>query len=84
MSVKTLFSVFLPATCKSYEIWIPNDLQVYEATQLVARILSNLESDFYVAGKETALYDKANGTELEMDKLVADYGYVNGSELVLV
>ncbi|MDR3307505.1 MAG: hypothetical protein LBS58_01220 [Coriobacteriales bacterium] len=84
MNEKTLFSVFLPATGRSYELWIPDELAVFEATQLVSRILSNSASDFFAASAATALYDKSNGTELEMDRLMVDYGYVNGSELILV
>jgi len=84
VETKTLFSIFLPATIKSYEMWIPNELSVYEATQLVCKILAEEESRYFLPDKSTALYEKATGDELDINSRIGDLGYVNGTQLVLL
>jgi hypothetical protein len=84
MNEKTLFSIFLPATASAYEMWIPHELSVIEATQLVCRILMEQENRYFVSDANTALYDKASGTELEGNRRVGELDYPNGTELLLI
>jgi len=84
MDTKTLFSIFLPATVRSYEMWIPDELSVYEATQLVCKILAEQEGRYFVPDKGTALYEKATGDELDINVRIGDMGFVNGTQLVLI
>jgi hypothetical protein len=81
---KTLFSIFLPATQKSYELWIPNELSVYVAKELVCKILADQEARYFISDANTALYEKASGNELDVNSRVGDLDYVNGTQLVLV
>jgi hypothetical protein len=81
---KVLFDVMLPATGRSYELWVPKELTVFEATQLVARILAEQESRFFEPSKETALFDGVTGDELGINERIGALGYANGTRLILV
>lgn len=84
MKNKTLFSVRLPAADRSFELWIPDELSIYEATKLVAALLDEQEDRQFKSDAATALYLKSDGTELDVNKRVGEYGFVNGTELVLI
>lgn len=84
MTNKTLFLVFLPATAKTYDLWIPNELTVYEATSLVCKILGEQESRYFIPKNTTALYDRLSGEELDINLFIRDLGCVNGTQLVLI
>ncbi len=84
MQDKTLFSVALPAVNKSFELWIPDELSVYEASRLAQSILEEKEDRQFKASKSVSLYLKSNGAELDVDKYVGEYDFVDGTELVLV
>jgi hypothetical protein len=84
MTTKTLFSIFLPATGRAYEMWIPNELSVYEATQLVCRILVEQEGHCFAPDNTTALYEKSSGTEININSYIGELAYVNGTQLMLI
>ena len=84
MKNKTLFNIRLSAVNKSFEMWIPNELSVYEATKLTIGILQDQEQRWYEASKSTSLYVEESGEELDINKFVGDYNFVDGTELVLV
>jgi hypothetical protein len=81
---KVLFNVMLPATGRSYELWVPKELTVFETTQLVARILAEQENRFFESTRETTLFDGVTGDELGINERVGALGYANGARLILV
>ena len=81
---KVLFDILLPATGRTYEIWIPKDLTVFEAAQLASRLLAEQESRFFMPNRETALFDRPSGDELDVNERVGRLGYANGAHLILV
>jgi hypothetical protein len=81
---KVLFDILLPATGRTYEIWIPKELTVFEATQLASRLLAEQESRFFIPNRETALFDRFSGDELDINERIGRLGYVNGAHLILV
>ena len=84
MKNKTLFSIRLAAANRSFEMWVPDELSIYEATQLIIGILQEQESRRFKADRSTSLYHEDSGTELDVDKLVGEYNFVDGTQLVLV
>jgi hypothetical protein len=84
VSEKTLFSIFLPATGLSYDVWIPKEISVYDATQLVSRLLAERESRFFVPSGQTALYNAVDGAELRGDACIGNLGLSNGTRLILI
>jgi len=65
-------------------MWIPDELSIAEATQLAVGILQEQESRQFKADRTTTLYLKENGAELDVNKLVGEYGFVDGTQLVLI
>lgn len=84
MTDKVLYSILLPASNNTFELWIPNELTVNEATQLAARILEEQESREFKTDRSTALYLKSSGVELDTNKHMGEYEFVNGTQLVLM
>lgn len=84
MQDKTLYVVTLPAANKSFELWIPDELSIHEATRLTQSILEEQEKKQFKAGATTSLYLKSNGAELDADKPIGEFDFVNGTELVLI
>ena len=81
---KTLFSVFLPATERYYELWVPDELSVYDAKSLISNLLKEHVGRHFVANATAALYDMATGVELDVNVRIQDLGFVNGAKLMLV
>ena len=84
MKNKTLFSIRLPAVNKSFDLWIPNELSIYEATKLVQTLLEEREARHFKASASVSLYLESESEELEVDKLIGEYDFVDGTKLVLI
>jgi hypothetical protein len=84
MGEKLLLNVFLPATGKSYDLWVPRELTVFESTRLIGRLLSEAEGRFYRATADTALYVRQTGDELRADRYMGNLGLCNGTKLILM
>ena len=84
MSNKILFSIFLPATTGVYDIWVPKEITVYQATGLISQLLAEREQRFFMPTNSIALYDGVSGSELRADAFVGALGLCNGARLILV
>jgi hypothetical protein len=81
---KTLLSIFLPATGKSYEMWIPDELSVHEAQVLVGRALEEQEEPYFALSETSALYEMTSGVELDVNMRIGELDFVNGTHLMFV
>jgi hypothetical protein len=84
VSDKTLFSIFLPATGRNYDIWVPREISVYEAVQLVGGILAKREARYFEPQASMALYYALDGAEIAGDVSVGSLNLNNGARLILV
>lgn len=84
MKNKTLFSVQLPAANKSFDLWIPDELNIGDITQLTICLLEEQEGRQFAADGTTALYHKSNGVELDINKCLGEYAFADGTQLVLM
>ncbi|MCL2136261.1 MAG: hypothetical protein FWH40_01855 [Coriobacteriia bacterium] len=84
MASKTLFAIYLPATQANFEVWVPNELTVRDAMQLINTVIADREGRWFKPGLYTSIYDKATGNELDINRLISDYSFVNGSQLVVI
>lgn len=84
MDEKILVNVMLPATRKSYDLWVPPTISVHDACDMIASILESRESDRFAATSSCALMMKDTGDLLDPNRLVGNVGLVNGTCLVLV
>jgi len=65
-------------------MWIPNELPVLEAVQLAVGLLEEQEHRRYKGGKTTSFYLRESGEELDAGKLMGEYNFVDGTELILI
>ena len=81
---KLLIDVYLPVALKSYDIQIPADMKLADATRLVADALSQLSGGSYTADSGAILCDRESGKILNINMTVWELGLRNGSRLMLI
>lgn len=81
---KTLFDIFLPATGRRYDFWVPSDMQMQVVAELVAEAMQVAEPDFYYATPNAALMYLPTGEIQRADATVAEIGFTDGDRFVLV
>ena len=84
MDSKVLLNIYLPATRESFEMWVPKDLSVHGALGLINSIIEERVGRLFKPGQSTALYIMSTGDELDVNMLIKDLGFVNGTQLVLM
>ena len=84
MDGKTLFDVLLPATGKHYDFWIPDDMCMQQAAQLVSQAMGVAEPDFYFPSKDAALLFSETGEIQDPRVTVAEIGFIDGDCFVLI
>ncbi|MDR0308718.1 MAG: hypothetical protein LBH87_02165 [Coriobacteriales bacterium] len=84
MDSKTLFEIQMPAVQTAFELWIPDDLTIGDATRLVCAVVEDQKDAWFKASRSTSLYAKSSGEELDINKRIRDFDFVNGSKLVLI
>lgn len=81
---KTLFTVKLPATGKESDFWVPEDLPMQTATELIAQATEVANPDFYTCSSNAALMFEATGEILNPSATAAEIGLTDGSRFVLL
>lgn len=84
MKGKVLVAVSLPATGKTYDLWIPCSMQLHEATQLVSTILDSKEQAFFNKNASHSFMLKTTGEMLDGSLTAEELGFKNGTQVVLV
>lgn len=81
---KILLNVLLPATQRTYDVWVPATMTVHDASGFVAGILESRESDRFSATPGNVFMDGETGDLLDPRCVMGETGLVNGSRIVLV
>jgi hypothetical protein len=81
---KYLVDVYLPATGKHYDVYLPAGKQIGEATQLLVSIIESLSSGSYIGTADAVLIDALSGEPLDRSSTVYDAGIRNSSKLILI
>lgn len=81
---KILIEVFLPAANKSFQIYVPLHLKIYEVTFLVSKSLSELSCGLFIANNDSVLCQKDTGNILNANMSVEELNLQNGSKLMLL
>ena len=84
MNDKTLFSVTLPATGKSYDFWVPNSMCMIDVNRLVAEAMQAIEPDYFVGSNDSALMYLRTGQLQNPTATVGEIGFTDGEKFVLV
>lgn len=74
----------LPATQDVYDFWVPADMTLHDATQLIGGILESREGDRFSVSDTTALMARETGDMLDHNQTLEALGFVDGVQLVLV
>ena len=79
-----LVEVFLPAANRTYDVFIPLKIKLYEVTKLLAHTFTELSGGYFTASEDTVLCDKVSGTILNINMSAEELGLKNGAKLMLI
>ncbi|MBD5532353.1 MAG: hypothetical protein HDQ98_09150 [Lachnospiraceae bacterium] len=83
MRNKILLEIYLPAAERSFEVRIPLQLKVAQATVMLVEFLKKREGE-YVPTEECVLWDLEGGRGLDPNAFVAHAGLHNGAKVMLI
>ncbi len=84
MKEKTLIAVKLPATGKTYDFWVSDDLYMQEVSQLICQAMQTIEPEFFrYTGQQTLIYGRT-GQIQDASATVGEIGFVNGDVFIIV
>ena len=81
---KVLVEVFVPATNRSYDIYIPLASRMSEVLLLISSLLSDLSEGKFIAGEDAVLCDAESGMIFNINLSVGELKIKNGSKLTLI
>jgi hypothetical protein len=81
---KYLVDVYLPASGKHYDVYLPAGKRIGETTQLLINIAESLAGGSYMGTSDTVLLNAINGIPLNRNDTVYDAGIRNSSKLILI
>lgn len=81
---KILIEVYIPAEKKSYDMFVPQHLMMYEALPMICKMVTEMSGGLFVADENTVLCNKTNGTIFNINLSVKELGLKNGSKLMLI
>ena len=83
MKNKILLEVFLPAAERSFDIRIPRQLKVAQATGMLVEFLKK-QGEGYIPTKESVLCDMESGRAFDSNAFIDTIGLHNGSRVMLI
>lgn len=83
MNDKILLEVCLPAVGKSFDVRIPRQLKIAQATAMLAEFFKRQNEEF-IPTKESVLCDMESGRALDFNAFIDTAGLHNGSKVMLI
>jgi hypothetical protein len=81
---KVLIQVFVPVLERSFDMFVPLRLPMYEVVELVKRAVEELSEGSFRADESTVLCRREDGTILNINQSVYELKIQNGSKLMLI
>lgn len=81
---KILIEVYVPSIEKTFDVYIPKNLKMFEIESLVSNSIAELSSGYFAKSSDTVLCDRKNGLVLDINKSASELGLENGSTLMLI
>ncbi|MFC4302819.1 methyltransferase [Cohnella boryungensis] len=81
---KILVEIYIPVVDRSFDVYIPVSLKLYEVEALLSGAFKELCDGQFVASPDTVLCDKLTGMVLDINQSVLELGLMNGSRLMLI
>lgn len=80
---KVLIEVKLPAAELSYDIFVPDSMQIGTLTALTAAVFSRLSGGVYTAGEQAVLCEQRTGEQYDVNARIFETDIRNGTKLLL-
>ncbi|MGN0548735.1 MAG: methyltransferase [Acutalibacteraceae bacterium] len=81
---KILIEVYAPILGKSFDVFIPQECQMFEILELIKKAVSDMSDGIFAANESTALCNRSDGTILNINLSAYELGLHNGSKLILI
>lgn len=81
---KVLVEVFCPVTNKSYDIYVPTNLVVYEVKILISKLIEDISNTKYFKLGQVVLCDYQTGQIISDQMSFDDLKIKNGFKLLLI
>ncbi len=80
---KVLIEVTLPAAGLSYDIFVPDSMQIGTLTMLTASVFSRLSGGVYTVGEQAVLCSRKTGEQYDINARLFETDIRNGTKLLL-
>lgn len=81
---KILVEVYVPVLSTSWDMFIPQQIQMSDALEMIKKAVSDLSEQRFTANRNTAICHREDGTILNINLSVYELGLKNGSKLMLI
>lgn len=81
---KTLVEVYVPLLAKTYDMFIPPNIQLFEVLELIKKAVIELSEGQFMPNRQTTLCSRDTGTILDINKSANELGVKTGAKLMLI
>jgi hypothetical protein len=81
---KVLVEVYVPVEQKTYDLFVPVHITLYETLQMIVKIVTEMSGGLFVPNEETTLCSRTDGSILNVNLTIHELGLQNASKLMLV
>lgn len=81
---KILIEVYVPLLGTAWDVFIPQDVKMYEVLDMIKKAVANLSGGRFVADENTAICYRDSGAILNINLSVSELSLHNGSKLMLI
>lgn len=81
---KILTEVYLPASGMTYEVFLSEDMYVYEAVKLLTDIFTEISGGFFCRSGNDVLCSREDGRIFDPGKKLSESGIRNHSKLMIM
>lgn len=81
---KILVTFYVPTIDEEYNLFIPINLKLSEALELIQKAIFDLSGEYYVINQNAILIDSIEGKIINSNNIVKFSGLRNGSKVMLI
>lgn len=81
---KIQLKIIIPKLETEYNVFMPINKRIQNAINLIEEAVEDLSGGYYKIGKNTKMYNKDTGKELDYNLSIKELGLKNGDSVVLL
>lgn len=81
---KTIVEVYVPLLAKSYDMFIPPNVQMHIVLELIKKAVTELSEGQFMANRQTVICSRETGKMLDINKSAYEQGVKTGAKLMLI